>query len=142
MGARAASNFRQRFRVHFRQSRLAAGGPTRSVKLRCSSNTGAGIHLQAILRAKPFKRRVLLFVIGDLLQKKAAPAGPVVAVLAGHTHEDASAFLQPAESCEPWGRSWTVRSEGGREKAQEGVGALQYTTHTAAEGAYRILTIY
>ncbi|CAE7202350.1 YGR125W [Symbiodinium natans] len=82
----------------------------------------------------------------DLLQAKAAPNGPVVAVLSGHTHEDASVLLRPpaetAETCEPWGRSWTVRSEGGREKLKEGGGALQYTTSSATEGAYRVLTIY
>ena len=77
----------------------------------------------------------------DLLQAKAAPSGPVVAVLSGrgtqmgrrqspscrkhvcqsafhmlgpvgHTHEDAVVSLSlPADACEPSGRSWTVRSE-------------------------------
>ncbi|CAJ1397185.1 unnamed protein product [Effrenium voratum] len=74
----------------------------------------------------------------ELIQAHAAP-GPIVALLSGHTHEDAAVALSPEERCA--NGTWTVRSEGGRERV-EASGALQYTTHTAAEGAYRLLTIY
>ena len=78
----------------------------------------------------------------ELLQASAAPRGPVVAVLAGHTHEDAAVPLGGcAEDC-PAGLGWTVRSENGRGEPSLAREALQYTTHTAAEGAYRLLTIF
>jgi len=82
----------------------------------------------------------------EFLQASAFPRGPVVAVLSGHTHEDAAVPLageQTAdETCAFSGKTWAVRSEGGRERKPEGnLGAIQFTTHSAAEGAYRVLTI-
>mmetsp|Transcript_26851 Transcript_26851/g.32688 ORF Transcript_26851/g.32688 Transcript_26851/m.32688 type:complete len:361 (+) Transcript_26851:2-1084(+) len=85
----------------------------------------------------------------ELLQTHAAPKGPIVAVLSGHTHEDAAVALVeaaeedacPAGDAASCGNTWTVHSENGRESPSKATSALQYTTHTAAEGAYRLLTI-
>eukprot|EP00931_Biecheleriopsis_adriatica_P089727 TRINITY_DN63814_c0_g1_i1.p1 TRINITY_DN63814_c0_g1~~TRINITY_DN63814_c0_g1_i1.p1 ORF type:complete len:373 (+),score=41.38 TRINITY_DN63814_c0_g1_i1:23-1141(+) len=82
----------------------------------------------------------------ELMQSHASPQGQIVAILTGHTHSDAAVALGASsadstcvagENC----RTFEVESEGGREAQSQDNGALQYTTHTAAEGAYRILTV-
>jgi len=103
----------------------------------------------------------------NLVKAHAAPAGPILAVLTGHIHRhlisplvdvdrDAYSSLQSVElnvSVTSLGRrgcaleeasisSTSNRQQGSSVRApEETVGALQYTTHDAAHGGYRVLSV-